>query len=49
MAYIYRVLNKITKKCYIGESKGKDVVWRWNQHKQKIKANKGCPAVFLNN
>jgi group I intron endonuclease len=45
MAYIYRVLNKITKKCYIGESKGKDVVWRWNQHKQKIEANKGCPAL----
>ena len=45
MAYIYRILNKITKKCYIGETKGKDVVWRWNQHKQKIQANKGCPAL----
>jgi group I intron endonuclease len=45
MAYIYKILNKITKKCYIGETKGKDVVWRWNQHKQKIKVNKGCPAL----
>jgi hypothetical protein len=45
MAYIYRILNKITKKCYIGETKCKDVVWRWNQHKQKIEINKGCPAL----
>jgi group I intron endonuclease len=45
MAYIYRILNKITKKCYIGETKSKDVVWRWNQHKQKIESNKGCPAL----
>lgn len=45
MAYIYQILNKITKKCYIGETKSKDVVWRWNQHKQKIESNKGCPAL----
>lgn len=45
MAYIYRILNKITKKCYIGETKSKDVVWRWNQHKQKIESNNGCPAL----
>jgi group I intron endonuclease len=45
MAYIYRILNKITKKCYIGETKCKDVIWRWNQHKQKIEINKGCPAL----
>lgn len=45
MAYIYRILNKITKKCYIGETKYKDVIWRWKQHKQTIEINKGCPAL----
>ena len=45
MAYIYRILNKITKKCYIGETKCKDVTRRWNQHKQTIEINKGCPAL----
>lgn len=45
MAYIYRILNKITKKCYIGETKCKDVTKRWNQHKQIIGLNKGCPAL----
>ena len=45
MAYIYRILNKITKKCYIGETKCKDVSKRWNQHKQTIEINKGCPAL----
>lgn len=45
MAYIYKILNKITKKCYIGETISKDVNWRWNQHKQKCKENKGCPAL----
>jgi len=45
MAYIYRILNKITKKCYIGETKCKDVSRRWNQHKQTIEINKGCPAL----
>jgi len=45
MAYIYRILNKITKKCYIGETKCKDVARRWNQHKQTIEINKGCPAL----
>lgn len=45
MAYIYRILNKITKKCYIGETKCKDVSRRWNQHKQTIERDKGCPAL----
>jgi group I intron endonuclease len=45
MAYIYRILNKITKKCYIGETKCINVTRRWNQHKQTIKINKGCPAL----
>jgi len=45
MAYIYRIKNKITKKSYIGESKKKDVNWRWSEHKKNIKNNKGCPAL----
>jgi len=45
MAYIYCIKNKTTKKSYIGESKGKDVKWRWNEHKKTIEKNKGCPAL----
>ena len=45
MAYIYRILNKLTKKCYIGETKCIDVSRRWNQHRQTIEINKGCPAL----
>jgi len=45
MAYIYRILNKLTKKCYIGETKCIDVSMRWNQHRQTIGINKGCPAL----
>jgi len=43
--YIYRILNIITKKCYIGETKCKDVARRWSQHKQTIERGKGCPAL----
>lgn len=45
MAYIYRILNKITKKCYIGETKCLNVTRRWNQHKKTIENDKGCPAL----
>ncbi len=45
MAYIYCIKNKITNKSYIGESKKKDVNWRWSEHKKNIKNNKGCPAL----
>jgi group I intron endonuclease len=46
MAYIYRILNKITQKCYIGESKCLNINRRWNQHKKTIEYNKGyCPAL----
>uniref|UniRef100_A0A6C0I3G3 GIY-YIG domain-containing protein n=1 Tax=viral metagenome TaxID=1070528 RepID=A0A6C0I3G3_9ZZZZ len=47
MAYIYRILNKITKKCYIGETKCLDVTRRWNQHKKTIENNKGCCCPAL--
>jgi group I intron endonuclease len=46
MAYIYRILNKITQKCYIGESKCLNINRRWNQHKKTIENNKGyCPVL----
>ena len=45
MAYIYRILNKISKKVYIGITIYKDVKKRWNQHIQTASINKGCPAL----
>ena len=45
MAYIYRILNKISKKVYIGITTYKDVKKRWNQHIQTASINKGCPAL----
>ena len=46
MAYIYRILNKVTQKCYIGESKCLNINRRWNQHKKTIENNKGyCPVL----
>ena len=45
MAYIYRILNKISKKVYIGITTYKDVKRRWNQHIQTASINKGCPAL----
>jgi|688.fasta_scaffold609967_1 group I intron endonuclease len=45
MAYIYRILNKISKKMYIGITTYKDVRKRWNQHIQTASINKGCPAL----
>jgi group I intron endonuclease len=45
MAYIYRILNKISKKMYIGITTYKDVKKRWNQHIQTASINKGCPAL----
>ena len=45
MAYIYRVINLITKKCYIGETKEKDPNARWKGHQEAFKRGKGCPAL----
>ena len=45
MAYIYRILNTISKKVYIGITTYKDVKKRWNQHIQTASINKGCPAL----
>lgn len=44
MAFIYKITNKITKKCYIGETKYNPEI-RWRRHLQTINKNIGCPAL----
>lgn len=45
MGYIYCIRNKITGKCYIGETSKEDVAERWKQHTNLISRGKGCPAL----
>jgi group I intron endonuclease len=45
MGYIYKITNRISKKCYIGETKKNNPYSRWNEHKRKIEQNIGCPAL----
>lgn len=45
MGYIYKITNKITNKCYIGETKKSNPYLRWNEHKSKIEKGIGCPAL----
>jgi group I intron endonuclease len=45
MGYIYKITNTVSGKCYIGESKEKDVANRWKAHIRTIDKSKGCPAL----
>jgi group I intron endonuclease len=45
MGFIYKITNKITKKCYIGETKEKDPEERYKRHLRTIRRGKGCPAL----
>jgi len=45
MGYIYKIINRISKKCYIGETKKSNPYIRWNEHKRKIEQGIGCPAL----
>ena len=45
MGYIYKITNKLTHKCYIGETKKSNPELRWNEHKSKIEKGIGCPAL----
>jgi len=45
MGFIYKITNKITNKCYIGETTKSDPEKRWYQHKNTIKRGVGCPAL----
>jgi hypothetical protein len=42
MGYIYKITNKTNKKCYIGQTRQKDVTTRWREHRKK---KNGCPLV----
>lgn len=44
MAFIYKITNKITKKCVIGETKHNPEA-RWKRHLRAINKNTGCPAL----
>ena len=43
--YIYKITNKISGKCYIGETGQSSVKKRWDGHLSKIKKGSGCPAL----
>jgi len=45
MGFIYKITNKITGKCYIGETTADDPQKRWSAHIHTMKSNKGCPAL----
>lgn len=45
MAVIYRIRNRVSGKCYIGETKEKDPYVRWKAHQQTIAKGIGCPAL----
>lgn len=45
MGFIYKITNKISKKCYIGETKESSPEIRWKQHKYTISNGRGCPAL----
>jgi len=44
MGYIYKIQNKISDKCYIGETK-QHYEKRWKEHIRSINTNRGCPAL----
>jgi group I intron endonuclease len=46
MGYIYKISNLVNGKCYIGESKQKDIKKRWNKHIISLKTKKGSPALI---
>jgi group I intron endonuclease len=45
MGYIYCIRNKVSGKCYIGETMKENVEKRWKQHISLIGRGKGCPAL----
>lgn len=44
MGYIYKITNKINKKCYIGQTIN-DVEKRWKDHCKSIGTQNGCPGI----
>jgi group I intron endonuclease len=45
MGAIYRILNRITGKMYIGKTLEKCPYTRWKEHQRNISNNIGCPAL----
>ena len=45
MGFIYKITNKISKKCYIGETTEENPEERWKRHKYAISKGTGCPAL----
>jgi group I intron endonuclease len=45
MAYIYKITNSVSGKCYIGETTCKNPEERWRRHKETIRRGVGCPAL----
>jgi len=45
MGFIYKITNKITGKCYVGETVQPDPENRWKRHIQNMKRDIGCPAL----
>lgn len=45
MGFIYKITNKISGKCYIGETKQETPEMRWREHLYSISRDKGCPAL----
>jgi group I intron endonuclease len=45
MGFIYKITNKVSGKCYIGETKEENPETRWRRHIQSINRNVGCPAL----
>jgi group I intron endonuclease len=48
MGYVYIIKNLTNGKCYIGQSKQKDVNTRWNSHKSTSKTKKKNGSSALN-
>ena len=44
-AFIYKITNTVSGKCYIGETTSADPSVRWRRHKETIKRGVGCPAL----
>jgi group I intron endonuclease len=44
MGYIYKITNKLNKKCYIGQTIN-DVEKRWKYHRMSIGTQTGCPGI----
>ena len=45
MGYVYKITNKITKKCYIGATIQHNYNERWRKHINCLKYKEGCPLL----